>query len=237
MELPYRYSAAVKNGSLIALEGIDGTGKGTQAQLLMEAIERRGKKGTLFSFPAYEKTLAGGLIGAYLDGQMGPPREIDSRLTAVLYALDRFELKAGIERALAQGSIVVCDRWVGSNLAHQAARTPSARRAALRTMICDLEFGVFGLPRPKLVLYLDMPDQLAQERIRLKAARTYTRKQMDELEADRAHLRQALGEYRRQARTDASWRLIPTVERGGAPRSREAIHEDILAALRAKRLL
>jgi dTMP kinase len=226
----------MKRGPLIAIEGIDGTGKGTQAQLLVQALEARGRRVALFSFPAYQRTLAGGLIGAYLDGRMGSPRQIDSRLTAVLYALDRFELRAAIERARSRGLTVLCDRWVGSNLAHQSARTSPSHRPALRRMIEKLEFGLFGLPRPDLVLYLDMPDRLAQERIRLKAARAYTRKQMDDLEADRAHLRGALAEYRRQARRPG-WRLIRTVEKGGAPRSREAIHADILGALARRGLL
>jgi dTMP kinase len=227
----------MKLGPLIAIEGIDGTGKGTQALLLRQALEKAGRKVALFSFPAYERTLAGALIGAYLDGRMGPPRQIDSRFTAVLYALDRFELKASIEKARSGGAVVLCDRWVGSNLAHQAARTPPRERPALRRMIERLEFGLFGLPRPDLVVYLDMPDLLAQERIRLKAARGYTKKQMDELEADRAHLRAALAEYRRQARTNSLWRLVRTVARDGSPRSREEIHADVLAALRRRGLL
>jgi len=121
-----------KRGALIAIEGIDGTGKGTQAQMLVQALEARGRSVELFSFPAYQRTLAGSLIGAYLDGRMGPPRQIDSRLTAVLYALDRFELKGAIEGALARGAVALCDRYVGSNLAHQAARTPwTAGQASL----------------------------------------------------------------------------------------------------------
>ena len=221
----------MKRGPLIVIEGIDGTGKGTQAKLLVQALRRRGREVVLFSFPAYQKTLAGGLIGAYLDGRMGPPRQIDSRLTAVLYALDRFELKGAIEAARARGAVALCDRYVGSNLAHQAARTPPAGRRALRQMIEQLEFGLFGLPRPDLVLYLDMPDALAQERIRQKAARAYTAKQMDELEADGAHLRMALAEYRRQARTSPGWTRVPTVGRGGEPRTREAIHADLMRAV------
>lgn len=221
----------MKRGPLIVIEGIDGTGKGTQAQLLVDALRARRRRVAPFSFPAYEQTLAGGLIGAYLDGQLGPPRQIDARLTAVLYALDRFEMKSALERAMAKGQVALCDRYVGSNLAHQAARAAPARRPALRAMIERLEFGLFALPRPDLVLYLDMPDALAQERIRLKAARSYTAKPMDELEADREHLRLALGEYRRQARASRTWSLIRTVERGGAARTREAIHADILAAV------
>ena len=227
----------MRRGPLIAIEGIDGSGKGTQAQLLARALQARGLEVALFSFPAYQETLAGELIGAFLDGRMGSLRQIDSRLTAVLYALDRFELKGSLEQARERGAVVLCDRYVGSNLAHQAARTPASRRRALRAMIDRLEFGLFGLPRPDLVLYLDMPASLAQERVRQKAARGYTAKPLDELEADRAHLRLALADYRRQARTSKGWKLVSTAGRDGKPRSREAIHGDLLKELERRRLL
>jgi dTMP kinase len=216
---------------LIAIEGIDGTGKATQSRLLASALRRAGRKVSLFSFPAYDKTLAGALVGKYLNGELGDPRKVDSRLAAVLYAVDRFERKEEILRAQEAGRVVLCDRYVGSNLAHQAARSPVARRPALRRFIEKLEFGVLGLPRADLVLYLDMPDALAQARILEKGARAYTRAALDAHEADRAHLKAALEEYRRQARTRKEWVRVRTVERDGSPRSREQIQGDILTAL------
>lgn len=223
---------------LIAIEGIDGTGKGTQARMLVDALKGRGRRVELFSFPAYADTLAGSLIGAYLNGDMGEPRTIDSRLTAVLFALDRFEVKERMERARRSGAIVLCDRYVGSNLAHQSARTAPKGRKALRQLVDRLEYGVFGLPRPDLVVLLDMPDSLAQERILQKAARGYTQKALDAHEADRAHLRAALAEYRLQARANPdSWVVVKTVGPRSAPRTREEIHADIVAALDARKLI
>lgn len=198
--------------------------------MLMEALARARKPAELFSFPSYSKTLSGSLIGAYLNGELGEPKSIDSRLTAVLFALDRFEVKAQLERALARGRIVVCDRYVGSNLAHQTARTPAARRRAVRQLIERLEYEVLALPRPELVVLLDMPASLAQERVLAKGARDYTKKQLDAHEADSGHLRAALAEYRLQARTHQGWVRVPTTS-GRAARSREQIHADVLAAL------
>jgi dTMP kinase len=220
----------VRRPPLIAIEGIDGTGKGTQARLLLRYLQRRAYRTAFFSFPSYGKTIGGALVGAYLNGELGPPRQIDSRLAAVLFALDRFEMKSALERARARGALIVCDRYVASNLAHQAARTAPGKRRALRALIEKLEYGVFGLPRPDLAIYLDMPDGLAQERIRQKKARTYTKKELDAHEADRAHLRAALAEYRRQARRPG-WITIRTVDRQHRPRSREEIHREIAAAL------
>jgi dTMP kinase len=117
------------------------------------------------------------------------------------------------------------------------ARAPPRRKAALRSLIDRLEHGLFGLPRPDLVLYLDMPDALAQRRVLRKAPRAYTRKQLDAHEADRAHLRAALAEYRRQARASPGWARIRTVGPRGEERTREAIHADVLAALEDAGLL
>ncbi len=217
----------MKPAPLIAIEGIDGTGKGTQATLLIEALRARGLSVSLFSFPCYQKTLAGSLIAAYLNGEMGEPRQIDARLTAVLFALDRFELKESMLEALEKSDVVLCDRYVGSNLAHQVARTPVARRPAVRALIEKLEHQILGLPRPNLVLFLEMPESLAQQRVLQKAARSYTKKELDAHEADAAHLSAALKEYKLQARK-RGWATIPTVARAG-PRSREEIHADIWA--------
>jgi dTMP kinase len=225
----------VKRTPLIAIEGIDGTGKGTQARLLVEALERRGNKVALFSFPSYEKTLSGSLIAAYLNGEMGEPKSIDARLTAVLFALDRYELKGSMLEALECCDLVLCDRYVGSNLAHQVARTPAARRPAVRKLIDRLEYEVLGLPRPNLVVFLDMPETLAQKRVKQKAARSYTTKEMDVHEADRSHLSAALREYRLQAK-QRGWAKVPTLDKSG-PRSREAIHADVVEALRRAKLL
>lgn len=227
----------MKQAKFIAIEGIDGTGKGTQTRLLAAALRRRKQRLKVFSFPDYDRTVAGSLIGAYLNGELGDPRKIDSRLTAMLFALDRFERKAAIEKALASVDLVLCDRYVGSNLAHQAARTPPERRAELRKLVEKLEYGIYGLPKPDLVLYLDMPDSLAQERVKLKGARSYTRAELDAHEADRRHLAEALKEYRAQAASRRNWVLIRTVEADGGPRSREAIHADIVGALVRRKLI
>ncbi|GEM_PF-21119 len=220
---------ALKTGHLIALEGIDGTGKGTQARLLAEALERRGVRVRPFSFPAYGETLAGGLIGTYLNGGLGDPRSIDSRLTAMLYAVDRFELRGRLAEALEAGETVICDRYVGSNMAHQVARASPRNRPAVRRFIESLEFDVLGLPRPELVILLDMPVSLAQSRVLKKDARQYTRRKLDANEADLRHLKCALAEYRFQVRNTPGWRRIPTVS-GRRERSREEIHEDVLNA-------
>lgn len=220
-------------GVLIDFEGIDGTGKGTQARLLTRAMRRAGRTVRLFSFPAYGRTLSSGLIGAYLNGDLGA---LDARIAALLFACDRLEQAPALRQSLATGAFVICDRYVPSNLAHQVARAAAADRAGLRRFILDLEFKRFGLPRPDAVVFLDMVPDLARRRVLQKGRRSYTRRSLDVQEASTDHLQGALNEYRRQA-GDRRWIRVPTIDRDGQPRTRSDIHAEIIDALAAKGLI
>jgi len=114
-------------GKLIVIEGIDGAGKGTQAGLLAHALQQRGIAFVTFSFPRYESSF-GRLIAQFLNGDFGPLAAVDPHFSALLYAGDRLEAKPDLEGALNSGRAVVLDRYVASNLAHQAARMPAERR-------------------------------------------------------------------------------------------------------------
>lgn len=218
----------MRRGPLIAFEGIDGTGKGTQARRLARALRRAGRRVRLFSFPAYGRTLSSRLLAAYLNGALG---NLDARLTALLFACDRLEVAPALHAALAAGDVAICDRYVPSNLAHQVARAAPGARQGLRRFIEDLEYRRFGLPRPDRVVYLDMPPAMARRRVLGKGRRGYTARALDVQEADARHLSGALAEYRRQAKS-RRWIRVATLARDGTPRSRGAIHADVMAALR-----
>jgi dTMP kinase len=114
-------------GKLIALEGIDGSGKRTQLDLLARDLDGRGLATLRISFPRYESSF-GKLVARYLNGEFGSLETFDPHLSALLYAGDRLEAKAELESALAAGKIVLADRYIGSNLAHQSERVPPERR-------------------------------------------------------------------------------------------------------------
>src|ERR1700720_3262175 len=114
-------------GKLIALEGIDGSGKRTQLDLLAQALDARGVATLRISFPRYESSF-GKLVARYLNGEFGSLETVDPHLSALLYAGDRLEAKAEIQAELAAGKIVLADRYVGSNLAHQSGRLPPEQR-------------------------------------------------------------------------------------------------------------
>src|ERR1700693_5334188 len=148
-------------GKLIALEGIDGSGKLTQLDLLARELDARGLATFRISFPRYE-SFFGKLVGSYLNGDFGALDAVDPHFAALLYAGDRFEAKQELSAALEQGQLILADRYIASNLAHQTARVSADKRDAFIHWIEHLEYGVYGLPREELVMYLRVPPLQAQ---------------------------------------------------------------------------
>jgi dTMP kinase len=216
-------------GRLIAIEGIDGSGKGTQAERLVRVLQAAGRRVTLLSFPRYEQTSFGKRVGEFLDGRYGSLSQVSPYLVAPLFAGDRFESKPVLLAALDESDIVVLDRYVASNIAHQAAKLDGPERDELRRWIEHLEFELYGLPRPDRVILLDVPPERAQELIARKRARSYTRKAADLQEADREYLQRVRGVYLDLARDDETWRRVDVMEHERI-RTVDAIADDVLAA-------
>src|ERR1700688_265601 len=176
-------------GKLIALEGIDGSGKHTQLSLLARELDARGLSTFRISFPRYE-SFYGKLVGRYLNGEFGALGAVDPHLSALLYAGDRLEAKPEIEAALSAGKIVLADRYIGSNLAHQSERVPAERRDEFFAWLKNLEYNLYGLPVEDLVVYLRVPAVQANQLVGMKSARAYAPLQRDIQEADVSHLEQ-----------------------------------------------
>ena len=217
-------------GLLIALEGIDGSGKQTQLRLLEHELMVRGHRVYSTGFPQYDSWF-GRMVGQFLNGDFGPLEGVDPHFTALLYAGDRFEAKPKLAQALAEGSIVLADRYIASNLAHQTARAPAAKRADFLTWIEHLEYNVYGLPRENLVLYLRVPPQEAQVLVARKSARSYTGAKQDIQEASLSHLADAADMYDLLSRR-SPWATVQCFDaaRGGI-RLPEEISRDVFAAV------
>jgi dTMP kinase len=223
-------------GKLIALEGIDGSGKRTQLDLLAAELEARGLPVFRISFPRYE-SFFGKLVASFLNGDFGSVNQVDPHLSALLYAGDRLESKPELESALAAGKIVLADRYIGSNLAHQSERVPAGKREEFFAWLKHLEYGLYGLPAEDLVIYLRVPALQAQHLVGLKAARSYTSLQRDILEADIAHLQQTAVTYESLA-TEPNWvRIECTDSSSGALYSPEEIHRAVLQAVESRILI
>lgn len=203
------------SGKLIAIEGIDGSGKGTQAILLIQRLAASGKSVTLFSFPRYAETAFGKQIGRFLNGEFGRLDQVEPLLASLLFAGDRFESKELLSAALDTHDLVVCDRYVASNIAHQAAKRTGAARRELMAWIEHLEYSIYGLPRPHLTIGLELSVPEAQRLIALKARRQYTDKAADLQEADGDYLEQVRQVYVELAKRDPAWRRISCLSSAG----------------------
>ncbi|MCL6565391.1 MAG: thymidylate kinase [Acidobacteriia bacterium] len=219
-------------GTLIAIEGIDGAGKRTQLERLTAALDQRGIPHFCISFPRYD-SFFGQLVARYLNGEFGPLTNVDPHFSALLYAGDRLEAKSELETALADGRVVLADRYIGSNLAHQGARVPPSHREEYLNWLRRLEYTIYALPAEDLVIYLRLPAEQAQRLIDRKSARSYTPHRRDLHEADLTHLHDAAQVYDRLAR-EPNWIQVECFDPARqALRSPDEIHQDVLAAVSA----
>ena len=218
-----------QRGKLIAIEGIDGSGKQTQMRLLAHELEARGNRVLATGFPQYGSWF-GKMVGQFLNGDFGPLDSVDPHFTALLYAGDRFECKAPIVAMLEAGGVVLADRYIASNLAHQTARSAPEKRAEFRAWIEHLEYEIYGLPKEDLVLYLRLPPSQAQILIAKKSERQYTDATHDILESNIVHLQDAADIYDELSRR-ANWRTVECFDADKqAIRPAEEIDADILSA-------
>lgn len=201
------------DGTFIVIEGLDASGKATQAERLVERLERKGEDVRHVAFPAYD-TAFGSLVRNYLDGEYGDKDELPVELRALLYAADRYQFKHDFAEFLAAGGVIVADRYSQSNYAFQTVDAHPEERDALVDWMKTVEA---RLPQPDVHIFLDTPPEVARD---LMADR-----ERDQHEADLAFQRKVYERYRELAEEDG-WHVVEAVE-GGSLRSRDAIHADI----------
>ena len=161
---------------LVAIEGIDGAGKGTQAKKLLDRARKEGYTAKLLSFPRYQVTQSSKWIAEYLRGDYGTLQEVHPLFAGTLFALDRFESCEEIKGLLSSCDLVITDRYVASNLAYQSARCREGGDDPMKFVdqLRSLEYDIYGLPEPNLTLFLDMPVAFSEHLIIERGARGYT---------------------------------------------------------------
>lgn len=191
---------------LVVLEGLDGAGKSTQVRKLAEYLEDKYGGLDYIHFPRYDSPVYGNLIGKFLRGGFGSIETVHPQLVALLFAEDRHRAVPEIMEALRCGKNVLLDRYVYSNIAYQCAKLESAEEAeALRRWILDTEFGEFGLPKPDLNVFLDVPIDFVKKSLsqnREGDDRDYLEGRSDIHEADLEFQERVRRMYRRQAALD-----------------------------------
>lgn len=193
---------------LIVLEGLDGAGKSTQVRRLRAYLESVCTSLEYIHFPRYDAPVFGDLIGKFLRGGFGSIESVHPQLVALLFAEDRKAASADIIRTLSEGGTVLLDRYVYSNIAYQCAKLPDPDDAEeLREWIINTEYGQFGLPRPDLNIFLDVPISFVEKSLngdRKGEERDYLEGSRDIHEADIGFQKRVRAMYRRQASLDPS---------------------------------
>ena len=147
---------------LIALEGVDGAGKGTQLELVSGLLRQAGLTIEVISFPRYRQGLFGDSVARFLNGGFGDPGAVPPHFPALLFACDRLEHRRELLEQLERADVVLADRYVASNAAYQAARLEGEERAAFLAWLLRVEYEVFELPQPALQVYLRVEVGTAQ---------------------------------------------------------------------------
>ena len=216
-------------GKLIVFEGTDGSGKATQAKLLCQRLEQEGVAYRKIDFPRYGKPSAA-MVEEYLQGNLGRNAgDVNAYAASVFYAVDRYaSYKQDWGDFYENGGLVVADRYTTSNAVHQASKLPDGEREEYLNWLFDLEYGRMGLPKPDLVVYLDMPTEITERMMRRRESDTGTH--ADIHEQDTAYLRRCRTNAGEVARL-CGWTVVHCAA-GDAPRTVEDIHEEVWQRVR-----
>ncbi|WP_172135666.1 thymidylate kinase [Adlercreutzia sp. ZJ473] len=213
---------------LIAVEGLDGSGKETQARLLRSALEARGLRVESVSFPRYGQSGAV-LVEEYLRGDFGAdPEAVNAYAASSFFAMDRFASYLREWKDLYEGcDVFLADRYVTSNAIHQCSKLPRGEWESFLLWLFDYEYGKLGLPEPAQVFYLHLGVGDSQRLLDERYHGDQLRKDIHEHDVEYLRKSQAAAEY---CCGRCGWERVECM-RGGRLRSVEDIHAEILERL------
>ncbi len=215
---------------LVVLEGIDASGKKTQAELLVKRLKKSGRKAVLIDFPSYE-TPFGKLVASYLKGEFGPRETISRKFASLLYALDRYSRAEEIKEYLKKGFTIVLDRYTPANLAFQTAEMGASERKKMLAWIDCVES---GLPQPDAVVFLDVPPRTSLGLIETRADKIKGVKK-DIHEKDSSYVARVYTNYLRLSK-ERKWIIVKCMAAHGL-KTKEEISDLIFFALRRRKVL
>ena len=225
----------MKKGKFVVIEGLDGSGKKTQLDLLVKYCQKHKIKITTLDFPQYYKTFFGKLVGRYLKGEFGKMEQGSPYLASLLYAGDRWQAKEKMEKALKEGRLLLANRYTFSNMAFMGAKIKSkiARDRFIKWLM-KLEWQVYGIPEPDLVIFLSLPPEIGQRLVDKKGWRKYAgnKNRRDIHERNLAFLKKVTRVYLDLTQRFDNWVKIDCVDKKGNLLSIKEIHQKILKVLR-----
>lgn len=214
----------MKTGSLIVIDGTDGSGKTTQINLLAKHLSEQNIPFETISFPRYEENIYGKLIKDYLEGKFGEINEVDPHLIALGFAGDRILAKPLIENWLSNGKLVIANRYVSSSKAHMGANLPEEKRENFFRWLDELEYINNGIPKEDLTILLTVDPKTGQEN-------TFDKNKPDMHEQNLKHLEEANKIYLTLSKENKNnWEIIDCMA-DGRMRSIEEINKELLNIL------
>ena len=212
-------------GKLIVIEGLDGSGKSTQLELLPENLRKSGIDSKTVSFPDYDSD-SSALVKMYLSGEFGKkPDDVNAYAASLFYAVDRFaSYKTTWGQYYNNGGVIISGRYTTSNAVHQTSKMPEGSWQGFLDWLYDLEYNKVGIPKPDKVIFLDMPIDVSQKLLSGRYKGDEAKKDIHE--SDTAYLEKC----RKAAMFTAAysdWTVIPCAK-DGKPRSIGDIANDIL---------
>jgi dTMP kinase len=226
---------------LFVIEGVDGSGKSTQLKLLSEFLTRKGYSFEFLHFPRTDAPYFGELIARFLRGEFGSLNEVDPYLVALLYAGDRRDASEMIRGWLDNKKIVLLDRYTYSNIAYQCAKIDDKNaQDKLMNWILNLEFEHFGIPKPDLNMFLDVPFSFTEKKLRSDRSgndRTYLKGTRDIHEESLNFQKRVRDLYLKVARSDDRLVVVDCNKGNGLMQSPEMISSLILKILSERNLI
>jgi dTMP kinase len=214
-------------GKLFVIDGTDGSGKQTQFNKLKERLEAEGVNIKVVSFPNYDSPSAS-LVKMYLSGEFGEnAQEVSPYIASTFYAADRYAtFQTGYKKFYEEGGIILADRYTTANMVHQAGKiTDENEREKFLNWLCDLEFNLYGLPKPTKVFFLNMPIEKTVELMKNRENKFSHNSQKDIHERNKEHLKESYNAACSVAKK-YNWNEIKCVK-DDKIRTIEDIHEEI----------
>jgi len=212
----------------IVIEGLDGSGKSTQLQMLREYLQSRNIPYEFVHFPRTDSPFFGELIARFLRGDLGSNDTVDPYLVALLYAGDRRDAAPTIRQRLKEGKMVVADRYVFSNIAYQCAKIDDIHlKNDLKNWILKLEYEYFGIPAPDLNIFLDVPMHFVEKNLsaaRIGEDRNYLKGNTDIHEEDLNFQRKVRETYLWIVQSEPTMRVIPCYDENEMLPAKKVFH-------------
>ncbi|MFP4555572.1 MAG: dTMP kinase [Bacteroidales bacterium] len=218
--------------SFIVIEGLDGAGKSTQIKLLTNYLKQKGIGVESLHFPRTDSPFFGELVARFLRGELGALNEVDPYVVALLYAGDRKDASTLLKSWLNSNRTILLDRYVYSNIAFQCAKLPEqSQQKKLRDWIYELEFNYFGIPKPDLNIFLDVPFDFTVSRLTKQRDgndREYLNGSSDIHEDDLSFQEKVRRVYLNQVDYDSNFVVVPCSNKTGGMGEQQEIFNKII---------